>query len=564
MTHGADHLNTYRPVLAPFVRSGAATEKLSDTSEIFTAIVQPIFNEKCVQCHNQQKVKGGLLLTTKTEIQKGGDTGPFLQAGDVEKSLFLHRVNMPIEEKEHMPPRGKVQLDSDEIKLLEWWVTAGASFHKRLADVELPSAIQSILERRNERPEGIYALEIAPPNAKKLNALQEEGIRIKRLAQNSPFIQLDLSNKKKIDKEILNKLKSFSKQIIDLDLTGCQLDDKVMTAVARLSHLTRLHLQKSSITDKELKKIRKLKYLEYLNLYGTKITDEGLAHLKSLKGLKTLYLWQTNVSLDGIQQLKSALPELQITGESGTDIFAEVQLNPPQVMIAKRRTIFDDTLSFKLRNAFKGAEIYYTLNGEKPDTNDLKYQDSIMLNATADFKAITVKKGWAESDIAEKTFVKVNHIAKKVSWNKAPSPDYPGKGTQSLSDLKRGGNYLKSGGWMGWQGSHVTILLDYGKLIDINKIMLGYMENTNAWVFAPKGLKVWTSTDGKNYKSILNKSYKVPEEPSAVNVAFLSEAIDPVKARYLKVKVENVLKNPDWHLSPGDKSWLFIDEIIVQ
>lgn len=36
------------------------------------------------------------------------------------------------------------------------------------------------------------------------------------------------------------------------------------------------------------------------------------------------------------------------------------------------------------------------------------------------------------------------------------------------------------------------------------------------------------------------------------------------KTRYIKMKAYNRMTNPDWHLSPGEKSWLFIDEIIIR
>jgi hypothetical protein len=35
-------------------------------------------------------------------------------------------------------------------------------------------------------------------------------------------------------------------------------------------------------------------------------------------------------------------------------------------------------------------------------------------------------------------------------------------------------------------------------------------------------------------------------------------------ARYIKVKAYNLGVNPKWHFSAGEKSWLFIDEIIIE
>ena len=40
----------------------------------------------CVQCHNPDKLKGELLLTTPEGVQKGGETGPVVKAGKPDDS----------------------------------------------------------------------------------------------------------------------------------------------------------------------------------------------------------------------------------------------------------------------------------------------------------------------------------------------------------------------------------------------------------------------------------------------------------------------------------------------
>ncbi len=564
LTHGVDHLSAYSPVFATFDRSKDIADKWVDSTQVFTGIVQPILKEKCIQCHNGKKKKGGLLLTSIEHIQKGGDNGQFLIAGDLNESQFLQKVHLPITEKEHMPPNGKTQLTDDEIRLLEWWVEQGASFTDPLASFEKPKAIQAIIDRNNTRPEGVFALNIPAPNTTKLKKLQEEGLRIRRIAAGNHLLELDLSGNTDIKNETLRQLRKFSKQIIHLDLANTNVSDKVSRNIANLPHLTTLHLQGTPITDKTLKRIRKLKYLEYLNLYDTNVTDKGLAFLKELKSLKKLYLWQTKTTKEGLQELSASLTNLNITSRAGDEVFTEVRLNTPDLKIIGGANLFKDSVCFKLKNSFKSASIYYTLDGSLPDKNALLYEDSVTLNKSVKLQVVAVKEGWTNSEIVEKDFVRVSWLAQKVSLSKAPSSDYPGEGPQTLSDLKRGGGFVKSPTWMGWQGTHLTAVLDYGESVEFSNIKVGYMENTNAWVFAPAGLKVWTSTAGKQYTQVINESYPPATEPSAVNRLFLSHDFIPTTARYVKVKVESTMKNPDWHLSPGEPSWLFLDEVVVQ
>lgn len=564
LTHGVDHLTTYRPVFTKLNRAQNNAPLLTGATEVFTGIVQPIFQEKCTQCHNENKLKGGLLLTSVESLQKGGDNGAFLKAGHIEQSLFLQRVKLPLKEKEHMPPRGKNQLTDEEIILLEWWVEEGASFNITLDSINKPSHIQSIIDKKNLRPKGVFALDIPPPNAQKIKELNDDGIRIWRLAQGSPLLQVDLSNKKDLTKKTLNALSAFSKQITDIDLGHSNIDDKAMSELARLPHLSRLHLEDTKVSDDGLKHLSNLKYLEYLNLYKTEVTDKGLSHLTKIKTLETLYLWQTKTSPEGIQKLKAALPKLNITTQSGDDVFAEVKLNMPQVVVLGKSYLFEDTLGFKLKSSFKGSNIYYTLDGSKPDEKAILFKDSVLLDKSADLRAVAAKEGWTNSDVLEKEFVKVGRSAQKVSWNKAPSPKYPGAGPKSLSDLRRGGGFVSSPAWVGWQGSHVTAVLDFGEAFEMQQIRVGFMENTNAWVFAPKGLKVWLSKDGKKYKNIISEQYPTREDPSGVDLRFQSHRFDPEEARFVKVKVESTMKNPEWHLAPGKDCWLFLDEIIVE
>ncbi len=41
----------------------------------FVKDVQPIFEAKCLECHNPNKVKGKLLMDTAANLLKGGETG---------------------------------------------------------------------------------------------------------------------------------------------------------------------------------------------------------------------------------------------------------------------------------------------------------------------------------------------------------------------------------------------------------------------------------------------------------------------------------------------------------
>ena len=54
------------------------------------------------------------------------------------------------------------------------------------------------------------------------------------------------------------------------------------------------------------------------------------------------------------------------------------------------------------------------------------------------------------------------------------------------------------------------------------------------------------------------------ESPNAeVKLAFFDMEFTPTDAKYVKLQIQSPLKNPDWHTNPGGKSWIFIDEVVL-
>src|SRR5947208_1138882 len=78
------------------VLPGAAQVKGDkDREAFFRDRVAPVLAQRCVACHNPAKARGGLDLTTRDALLEGGDKGPVLKPGDVDKSLLLHMIRGP-------------------------------------------------------------------------------------------------------------------------------------------------------------------------------------------------------------------------------------------------------------------------------------------------------------------------------------------------------------------------------------------------------------------------------------------------------------------------------------
>ena len=105
--------------------SPAAAPTAADLA-FYEQTVKPILAGACFECHSHEakKFKGGLALDSTAAILKGGDTGPALVPGDVEKSLLIKAIRYTDADLQ-MPPKNK-QLGSDQIAALEKWVKLGA------------------------------------------------------------------------------------------------------------------------------------------------------------------------------------------------------------------------------------------------------------------------------------------------------------------------------------------------------------------------------------------------------------------------------------------------------
>jgi cytochrome c553 len=108
-------------VVTPPAKPETLAPKQSRPVPSFAKDVQPIVTAKCVTCHGKDnKTKGGLDLRTLDALHKGGESGPVVVGGQLEKSALWESVDSGT-----MPP-GKVKLTASEKDTLRRWIESGA------------------------------------------------------------------------------------------------------------------------------------------------------------------------------------------------------------------------------------------------------------------------------------------------------------------------------------------------------------------------------------------------------------------------------------------------------
>jgi hypothetical protein len=85
--------------------------------------VRPILAKRCLECHSQDKRKGGLSLATYADALDGGRSGAVIRPGRSTRSLIIHRVSGATEPQ---MPKDEDPLSAREIALLRLWIDQGA------------------------------------------------------------------------------------------------------------------------------------------------------------------------------------------------------------------------------------------------------------------------------------------------------------------------------------------------------------------------------------------------------------------------------------------------------
>jgi hypothetical protein len=243
-----------------------------------------------------------------------------------------------------MPPKGKHQLNQNEILIIERWIKSGASFEDIIDTISNNELVKNVVSRNTiadkniiDNPEKVNSeitetekKEIENNNSIKssvkitnlpnpaaispaiIEDFKQKNIILTNNAEGSNFVMANFVNVVPFNKASLQALKNINEQLVILKLTNLAIDDNDLKIVADLKNIKKLNLENSLITDDGMAYIKQLSQLEQLNLYGTNISDEGLIQLTSLKNLSQIYLWKTKVTKGGIEQFKKIHPKVTI------------------------------------------------------------------------------------------------------------------------------------------------------------------------------------------------------------------------------------------------------------
>ncbi len=554
LTHGSNYL---------FESSseGALIEEEVEDIKVFDQVVTQIFDKKCNACHNPGKIKGDLLLTSREGILKGGKSGAFLMSHETGKSLAIERIDIPKTEKKHMPPKGKAQLTHDEEKLLKWWINQGADFDKTAGELEAPEDILAILEKYRSVKSHLPVDHLKPVAEKRLESLRSMGVVLNPQDEEGILYEAVFALDTNVTKEKLKGLKKIKEHIVKMNFLSTNLNDDLLNELKAFKNLQKLDLQQTEITSSGLSVLQNFKHLESLNLYATNVDDEVIPILADLPTLKNVYLWQSRMTPQGVDTLQVQKPRLNVFYSIDKSLLSDARLKPP--VFATTQDLFKDTLSVAFEKVFKGVKVFYTLDGSDPDTNATLYEKPFLIDKTTQVRTMASKEGWEQSEVSEKVFAEVRLQVPVIQLSQPPNDSYKADGAKTLTDFTRGGERFSEGGWLGYQGQHLTVTLDLGKQETLSSVTVGALEDVGSYIFYPKAIEVQVAGEDMVFNKVGEKEIPTATEPHPSEISNFLLTFAESEARYVKVLIKSNLENPSWHPAPGAKCWIFVDEIVL-
>ncbi len=561
ITHGADF------VIAPIKEKKSI--EITDTTTVFNATIQPTLEAKCYNCHNQNKSKGELIMTSAADLMKGGEHGAIWMAGNPDSSHIMQRLYLPLADELHMPPKGKPQLTETEVKVFYEWIKNGADFKLTLGAIQkkdtLNALVQAALSQHElskvEKQQN-YTFDFA--DAEVIETLNTPFCNISPIAYNSPALQAEIFVRSTYEPSFLKSLAAIKEQLVSLNLSNLPINDEDLFLIAQFPNLEKLTLNGTDITGATLHELKQCQNLKQIALSSTAITALSLKVLQDFPALENVYVWNTAISVEDAAASMKSNPKLKIGTGFVPDKNELLKLSPP--IFKTKSTVVKKEELVVLETKFPGAIIRYTTDGSEPDSSQAPiYEKPISINNATTIKARTFSENWLGSDVASFTLFPEGFQPDSVILLAAPNDQYKGDGAITLTDKQKGEpNNFRNKAWLGYRDNNLKALIDFGNAPPvINKIVSSFAQNIGPEIFPPAKILVWGGDSPRKMELLSKKSPDLPTEYISNEILGITLEIPSTKYQYYQIEIEPIQQVPRWHQNykSGRKGWMFIDEI---
>ena len=297
------------------------------------------------------------------------------------------------------------------------------------------------------------------------------------------------------------------------------------------------------------------KYIQSIKWNNVPILNYQIDHNELFKGGVLVFEM-------GPKPIENNKLENQFYSESIAKDFVPV----PFVTIENR--VFDDKIKVALgfNNLFPSDQhfIFYSIDSsswetyEKPFMIDKSCRIFLKLQHRGDERRIY------HSPVVWCDFIKKDPTVHLKLINSSYANQYAAAGENSLIDGVRGGNDFRTGDWQGYYGQDIHAEVNFESAKTIEKIGVSCIRDQKSWIFLPSFVEFEISEDGVNFQKLegisVDKASEIDVNPARFE--FSMNLPKSMKLRKIRYHIKNPGVCPEWHLGNGNKTWIFMDELI--
>lgn len=205
-------------------------------------------------------------------------------------------------------------------------------------------------------------------------------------------------------------------------------------------------------------------------------------------------------------------------------------------------------------------EIYYHSDGNN-QPEFLLYAQPLTINRSCNITAYVKSNGKLSNQVTASFFKKPNNytVAIKSQYNR----QYHAGGPDGLIDGIYGSENWRKGEWQGYQGQDFECVIDLQKEQKISQLSANFLQDSRSWILMPTKVEFYISQDNINFTLVKTIDNTLDPGESEIRIINFTSPINPIAAKYVKVRACNFGKLPEWHQGFGGDAFLFIDEIKI-
>jgi predicted alpha-1,2-mannosidase len=241
------------------------------------------------------------------------------------------------------------------------------------------------------------------------------------------------------------------------------------------------------------------------------------------------------------------------SGNEPVSRIADPEIVPVPVIKAAGKT-FRGRLQISLAGIDgTSVKLYYTTDGSEPSAQSREYTRPFFIEADTTVKAFAISANGRRSRVATAKYHRIPHDW-TISLESRYSSQYTGGGDFALIDGIRGTANWSVGGWQGFQGKDFVAVLDLGKVQEVSRVGVGFLQDAGSWIWMPARVEFELSMDGHSFSPAISIANDVSERREGVVIKDFVKSIPPQKTRYVRIKAVNLRA----------EGWVFVDEILLQ